>query len=828
MFISVADHVWARTRLLERRDSRLSWRGIVGSKACGLISLPEQWTPPFLVIATSLYRDWSQASQSVRHSLVAPPAAALTQYITERTGWSDRGLVIRSSAVRESMSDRGAYESLEIPADFDVHAVIRAVEQIYSTFAETGVGDEIALIVQSRIHANRRGHLSNERRVSKTINQWMWEIEAPQDADGRFNSQRSSIPSTHEPLTCNDESREALLKLLRAVGRWCTALNEGRTHLEWGLAGNAFWLFQVDFEDEQLDEGADPSMLFRPSDDTPSGTPPLGSSIHVADFNDKTGWPKIDKVKEFLDGRTDPYPKLFYLTGKELQSALESGRNLEADIRAVVHDRVVCRTDCKTTGIDRLNLPRTDTVSSRAALDFMIKTLAALGSQGASPAEICFIFHQFIPASVAAWALARPNQQVVLVDCLWGLPDGLQYLPHDTFEYDIKRAGISAEHIRYKPKFLQETDAGEWRLINVARNVARHRSLPSGDLREVATQTHRIANRLNKPIQIMWFCVVAKPVGIGRNVPWFMMEPEPAPASLDEPIAPGKKHIPIKSLKDLKTAQQQQTGKFVLALEPEGGLFRSSEFLNDVVSVSLEKQFPVSMTGSILSHAYYTLERRGVSVITDTSRRSRVRHRQVFRKLVRDEIPAKIAEHGERANLARIAKHESRTALVIKLLEEAQELLRATSPKEVTAELADLLEVVRALTAATGADWKEVQDVAEEKRQTRGSFERNVVLIETSWPQWAEPSRPGRPQDVIPLEDLGEVVGGDGIYQLNFASVIAPGAKNIVDLGHGVRVAISIVSGGVRVERVYPPQRSDPRQLNFGFVSAKDFEPSGN
>jgi hypothetical protein len=109
----------------------------------------------------------------------------------------------------------------------------------------------------------------------------------------------------------------------------------------------------------------------------------------------------------------------------------------------------------------------------------MNRTVDSLTGQAAKTEEICFIFHKFIPATVAAWALAKPSQQLVLVDSLWGLPDGLQYLPHDTFEFDIRRDGISAEHIRYKPKFLQETDNGEWKLINVARNVARHRSLSS-------------------------------------------------------------------------------------------------------------------------------------------------------------------------------------------------------------------------------------------------------------------------------------------------------------------------------------------------------------
>jgi hypothetical protein len=58
--------------------------------------------------------------------------------------------------------------------------------------------------------------------------------------------------------------------------------------------------------------------------------------------------------------------------------------------------------------------------------------LADLKGRGATPNEVCFIFHKFIPAIGAAWALAKPDQQVVRVDSLWGLPDGLQYLPHDS------------------------------------------------------------------------------------------------------------------------------------------------------------------------------------------------------------------------------------------------------------------------------------------------------------------------------------------------------------------------------------------------------------
>jgi hypothetical protein len=253
MFNLVANHVWERSSTQIHGEERRSWRKIVGNKALGLISLPERWTPPFLVVSTSLYREWSQAPQN-RHSIIAPTAHTLNCYSPEHGGWADHGLIIRSSAVKESMADRGSYQSLELPADFNEQSIIRNIDDIFSAFAETGAHDEIALVVQSRVHVSPRGHLSNERRISKTSNHWMWEIDAPQDENGRFNSQRASTPDTQKPLVCKGDGRSALLDLFRMIGRWCTELQAGRIHLEWGLCGQTLWLFQLDFEDEQADE----------------------------------------------------------------------------------------------------------------------------------------------------------------------------------------------------------------------------------------------------------------------------------------------------------------------------------------------------------------------------------------------------------------------------------------------------------------------------------------------------------------------------------------------------------------------------------------------
>jgi hypothetical protein len=302
MFALIANHVLERN--IVRRDPKkgLEWRSAVGTKALGLISFPEQWTPPFVVVSTSLYGEWLKAASAERQAVIARTAETLSSYFAEQ-GFADLGLVIRSSAVKETMADRGAYRSYELPADYDEDSIISRINDIYSAFAESGSEDDIAVVVQSRVHLSYRGHLSNERRVSKTANHWMWEMETPDHQDGRFNSQRASAPDPDQRLVCSQDDRQGLLQLFRMIGRWCTALDEGRVHVEWGLGFQTLWLLQLDFENEQGDDGVDPNALLRSIGlvDQP-GVLPADSPIHVAQFRENTGWPKIDKVKVFWKG----------------------------------------------------------------------------------------------------------------------------------------------------------------------------------------------------------------------------------------------------------------------------------------------------------------------------------------------------------------------------------------------------------------------------------------------------------------------------------------------------------------------------------------------
>ncbi len=795
------------------QSQQLYDRNLVGSKACGLVALPLAWTPPFVVLSAELYRDWLAALRP--EGMLREVGHQIVDCCSSWQKLWPRGLILRSSAVSETLRDRGAYKSYELPADFSPDSIGTVIHQIYDSFETEGGDGDMAVVVQALAGGDVRGHVSNELRVAISINHWMWEIEVPSPAADRFNSQRSEMPDVSVPLKVKSETTKNLTIVLKSVCRWVTTKHGRRSHLEWGLVSGNLWLFQIDFEDDFADTGCDPRTLLRETDSRPAGKPRSGSPWKRVDPKTQTGWSKIDKIKLFIEERTDPYPSLYYLTAEEALEAISGGYDLAADIEQITHGRAVCRTDCTSPHVDKLNLPRTESVSSARAVEFIVDTASKLRTRGASDSEICFILHKFIPARVAAWAVARPDQQIVLVDTLWGLPDGLQFLPHDTFEFDVRRNATSSEYIAYKPQFLQEMPDGEWSLVQVNRKFTRSRSLGLHHLRRVATDTKRIVQKLNRPIQIMWFCDVAEEANVGQDVPWFMMNPEPSHQSASSSLAPGLRKIVIKNFGDLENVKKSAQDKVVLVLQPQAELYRDDEFLKAVVEAASILEAPVLLTGSVLGHAFYMLQRAGISVRTQAPSHSRVRQKQTFRKLVRDEIPSRILGHGERVEQARIDKAESRAALVIKLFEEGQELLNARSPDEVTAELADLTEVLRALCSATGVDWQAVQVAAEEKRRARGSFEQNVVLMETSSPRWKDQNETIEAK-VIPLSALGLVTSKGKEHVINFSAAAAKGADNLVNLTSGAKITVSITRDGIRIVEHDAMSDSDG-QLNFPF-----------
>lgn len=111
---------------------------------------------------------------------------------------------------------------------------------------------------------------------------------------------------------------------------------------------------------------------------------------------------------------------------------------------------------------------------------------------------------------------------------------------------------------------------------------------------------------------------------------------------------------------------------------------------------------------------------------------------KVFNKLVRDKIPEMIESHGEIPVTRVLEDEEYRSELYIKLKEECNEVVEAETHEETIEELADVLEVIKAILALESSTLTEVEVVAEAKNNKRGGFEKRIFLEKKIMPDLKE------------------------------------------------------------------------------------------
>jgi predicted house-cleaning noncanonical NTP pyrophosphatase (MazG superfamily) len=99
-------------------------------------------------------------------------------------------------------------------------------------------------------------------------------------------------------------------------------------------------------------------------------------------------------------------------------------------------------------------------------------------------------------------------------------------------------------------------------------------------------------------------------------------------------------------------------------------------------------------------------------------------------KLVRDKIPEIIRNSGNQCETTILSNLDYIEALRDKLVEEAKETAIAP-PEELAQELADVMEVIDALMAATGIEPEKVREIQKEKRSQRGGFDNRIKLLWT-------------------------------------------------------------------------------------------------
>jgi predicted house-cleaning noncanonical NTP pyrophosphatase (MazG superfamily) len=187
-------------------------------------------------------------------------------------------------------------------------------------------------------------------------------------------------------------------------------------------------------------------------------------------------------------------------------------------------------------------------------------------------------------------------------------------------------------------------------------------------------------------------------------------------------------------------------------------------------------------------------------------------------------MPAQIAGRGELVVQSRLPRSEMRRALAAKLLEEAQELLAAADPDDVKGELADLLEVVRAMADVTGVGWPEVESAASEKRERRGGFGAGAVLVGTEWPAADRTAQRGPP--MVTLRGLGMVHSEGRRGTASYNALLAAHVDGVeIEIG-GHRITLRLTRDGIVLEAGSVAVRQ-PAQLALPFGDDLG-QPDGN
>ena len=384
-------------------------------------------------------------------------------------------------------------------------------------------GRSVGFVIQRYVKPKYRGEFGNLYRISKTRDHWEISTLYQDGSTGRqrVNSQRDRAADPETTLGARrGVSRE---RVFGEIGAWLNReLLSGikqRMNCEWIDDQRGLYLVQIDGEDEDV-RGVNPSQLrvcHIAQCDAHSGT-----YLKHANNRIVPEWDKLRVLNELWEPAETDKPSLFVLKLSEItgRGGVDQRAALEADFRHVLGESdIVVRTSIRA-GMEKIpNLPRSEGLSPEAAADWCVRTADQLtGEHEAS--SMAFIVHRFVEARASAWVRADPNDPMVEIHALWGLPDALQFCPYDIWEVHVP-TGVATDYPEYKSDMLMSQPDGSWRHGRVKNELARHNCISAKEAKELAARSALIARRLGRSCHIMWFvgCVAAD--GRTFSLPWY-------------------------------------------------------------------------------------------------------------------------------------------------------------------------------------------------------------------------------------------------------------------------------------------------------------------
>ena len=726
----------------------------IGVKAYGLSTLPEAWSVPFFVIDANC--DGSGGSESSNY---------LRQCLDILRIEANALVIVRSSGTKETMLDRGI-----LPSE---HSTAGNIFKTISSLAKkmpAGDYGRVHWVVQRFIDSRAIGQLSNERRVSSDNRDWILAVESHDGCRGATS--RISVRPWRDGRTVTFDalataSELAISVSLKHVAKWATQFSD-RMHFEWLWSGSEVYLVQADLATSA--GGSDPRVILD------VGISAVNCDnlqvFRLADYSDFKKYGKLANADLYRELGYS-MPQFYVLDDQDVLKGILGGelsQKLRDDLVALTARPLIIRTD----GVDipkekREMLPRSDELfTATQASNWLKECFTGVVARDMALVEstLCLIAHHFIPSVASAWARAEPRRSVVRIEALWGLPEGLYWYSHDTYEVDARSTDIMApekpgklsypfkKRVRYKGTYIAPDERGIWIPKAPAQPFDWRRVIERTQwLFEIARVTRQIAEREQQPTSVMWF--VDNHRGATRHavLPWFHSKCEPSEIPKAAPRLKYHGSRDFRVTTELEWAslrnELERPAHHIerVIVEPtEPSLIRNGEFARELGELARSKGFVVELSGGILSHAYYLLQKAGARVECVDLFGSEENVTE-YNKVVRDLIADIIVGHGERAETVHLAGDALLSALKQKIVEESYEALDSVSGEELIGELADVLEVIYGICKALAVPFSRIDADRKRKRKKRGGFDSGLMLIRTATPPSLRPAQSTEPDE---------------------------------------------------------------------------------
>lgn len=698
----------------------------IGKKAYDLLDVQEDLTPTFIIIKVNLFQLWlSNPKKAISVLDLILPKIKLY--------FKGKKVIIRSSASKENFELRGYYESSGGNISLgDIKSEVLKLWDQNQPMLESDSELNFGLIIQEYIAPILIGHLSNERRLSKVSNRWYYEILNDKN---EIKGNKYFIVNENKNGRINPicRTKRILINVLQEIA---SLKYPSRAHYEWVWDGNRIWIVQRDFE-SKIQNRDFPGMAW---DKKGKITSSVSKSLHVLKTisESKKDWKKVECVKVFKQVGL-PTGEIYIIEGNKILTGIVNDTNinqLDEDLEWLLSSPIVVRTDIANDDKHTYLLPRTETLFKKNDVkQFLKKNIVKLKKQGIELDKMCFLLHRFIISKSCALAYSKLDIPRTRIDSTWGIVDGLYYHPHDSFEYNSSNQK-KKKRIRCKTEYLDIDGTGNWVSKRCNEDLDWKNSLTLGEIKKISSYNEKLTTFLKKPVIVMYFVGVFKNTGYPQILPWYYtVEEIPESSEKFSELVFSEKKIVISNPEEFNSIKDnysinKEINKITLQLKLLPSLLRDRDFLEEIGDFSFQNHIPVELEGSILSHPYYILKKKG-AIVKAKNPFSPEYPKQEFYKLVRDNIPVMIKSKGESVKAIRITPAQTLELIKQKLIEEAFECFWESKPDNIIEELADVYELLRGASNIFGIDIKEIKKIADKKKEKRGGFDESVFLLET-------------------------------------------------------------------------------------------------